>query len=100
MGPQLIVKFDDCGNRYTNVYFQPPPNYQLMYPCIVYRRNNDDVSHADNIGYILWRRYQVTVIDKDPDTEIPDRVARLPMSNSERDFSTDGLNHYIYYIYY
>lgn len=83
-----------------NVYFQPPPNVEMKYPCIVYRRDAAVTSFADNEPYKNKKRYQVTVIDKDPDSPIPDRVAALPTCTFDRFFTADNLNHDIYILFF
>lgn len=45
-------------------------------------------------------RYELTVIDKNPDSDILDRVASLPMCAFERHYTADNLNHDVYNIYY
>ena len=67
-------------NVTTNVYFQPPTNVQLKYPCIIYKRDFADTKFADNEPYGYKRRYMITVIDQNPDSEIPEKIAALPMS--------------------
>lgn len=83
-----------------NVYFQPPSNIQISYPCIVYNRYRQQNEFADNLVYNLKRRYQVTVIDTDPDSLIPDQVGSLPSAYMVRHFTTENLNHDVYYIYF
>lgn len=82
------------------VYFQAPPNTGMNYPCIIYRRDRSDTTFADNIPYRYKKRYQITVIDRDPDSVIPDKVAQLPMCTSERHFVVDNLNHDVFNIYF
>lgn len=83
-----------------NVYFQPPANVQLEYPCIIYSRDYADTRFADDMPYTYTKRYSVMVIDRDPDSELPDKVAALPMSTFNRYFATDGLNHDVFSVYY
>ena len=84
----------------ANVYFQPPPSVSMKYPCIVYSWSGSDSQFANNSLYATKRRYQVTVIDRDPDTKIPDRLmSRLPCG-SPKNYTADGLNHYSFDIYY
>lgn len=83
-----------------NVYFQPPSTIQLVFPCIVYSRYRALSEFADNEPYINTRRYQVTVIDRDPDSAILDKVASLPRCTSDRFFVADNLNHDVYNLYY
>lgn len=82
------------------VYFQPPETIRMTYPCIVYERDTGDTQFADNAPYIHKLRYTVTVIDRDPDSEIPGKVALLPMCIFDRHFTTDYLHHDVYKIYY
>lgn len=84
----------------SNVYFQPPSNIQMTYPCIVYNKDNLVVQHAANFPYRITKRYSITVIDRDPDSWIPDEVAKLPMCDFVRRFSADNLNHDIFNLYF
>jgi hypothetical protein len=83
-----------------NVYFQPPPNLQMVYPAIVYERDNAVSEFAGNKPYRHTKRYQVTVIDPDPDSEIHEKVAELPLTSFSRHFATAGLNHDVYNLYF
>ena len=83
-----------------NVYFQPPNGLKIEYPCIIYARDNAEVSYADNVPYRHTKRYTVTVIDRNPDSHIPDKVAELPLSSYNRFFTSDDLNHDVYTLYF
>ena len=83
-----------------NVYFQPPPTLTMAYPCIVYARSAADTTFANNALYIHKKRYEVTVIDRDPDSLIPDKVATLPLASFSRHFTSDNLNHDVYNVYF
>lgn len=80
------------------VYFQPPPNFVMEYPCIVYHRSNIRSTSADNEPYKLEKEYTVTVITNDPDDDVPDKIAKLPRCVFDRPFKTAGLNHDIFTI--
>lgn len=83
-----------------NVYFQPPTGLQMQYPCIVYERDDISTSFADNAPYRHKTRYSLTVIDPDPDSEIPYRVAALPMCVFDRHYKADGLNHDVFNLFF
>lgn len=83
-----------------NVYFQPPPSISLSYPCIVYQRDYADTKFADDIPYDHTLRYMVTVIDRNPDSDIPIKVASLQMSIFNRFYTADDLNHDVYVVYF
>ena len=82
------------------VYFQPPANIELSYPCIIYKRERFDRSFGNDRPYALFKGYQVTVIDRDPDSVIVDAVAKLPMSRHDRNFAVDNLNHDVFTLYF
>lgn len=83
-----------------NVYFQPPNGLQMKYPCIIYSRDYALTEFADNSPYRNTKRYMVTVVDRDPDSPIPDKVAKLPMSIFNRFYTADNLNHDVYNVYF
>lgn len=83
-----------------NVYFQPPANVQMNYPCIVYKRDTADTQFAGNKPYIYVKRYMVTVIDRNPDSEIPDKIAALPQCLFNRNYPANGLHHDVFNLYF
>jgi|SRR5436190_24403549 len=91
---QLLETFTE------NVYFQPPTNVQLKYPCIIYKRDFADTKFADDKVYNHTLRYMVIVIDPDPDSEIPGKVASMPMTLFNRFYTADSLNHDVYSVYF
>lgn len=86
------------GSR--NVYFQAPSNLQMSYPCIVYTRDNVKAKYADNRSYSFVKRYLVTVIDKNPDSPIPDKIAALPMCSFSRHYTAENLHHDVFTLYF
>lgn len=82
------------------VYFQPPTNAQIEYPCIIYKRNSIDPRWANGKPYNLEYSYSVTVIDRDPDSEIPGKIAALPKCNFDRFFTADNLNHNVFTLFF
>lgn len=84
----------------NKVYFQPPSTVSLVYPCIIYKRDKQKDFHADNILYTNKKKYIVTVIDPDPDSEIPDRIMQLKYSSFNKHYAPDGLNHDVYELFF
>lgn len=84
----------------ANVYFQPPENLKLEYPCIIYKRDFADTKFADDKPYNHTKRYTVMIIDQDPDSEIPDKIASMPMSLFNRFYTADNLNHDVYSVFF
>lgn len=83
-----------------NVYFQAPENVKMNYPCIIYSRDDAEFRHANNELYDQYKRYEIMVIDRDPDSDIPDKVASLPMCSFNRHYKADGLNHDVYQLFF
>ena len=101
MGTRLELQTlleETLGSR--NVYFQPPETLKISYPCIIYTRDYAVTNFADNNPYTHTKRYSVTVIDKNPDSLIPEMIAAMPMSTFVRHFTANNLNHDIYNVYF
>lgn len=86
------------GSR--NAYFQPPESIKMNYPAIVYSLDDIENLFADDGVYLSKKRYQVIVIDKDPDSTLIDKVAALPTSQYNRHYTQDNLNHDVFTLYY
>jgi hypothetical protein len=84
----------------AKVYFQPPENTKMVFPCIVYKRDFVDTKHANNLPYSQKTRYEVTVIDEEPDSPIVEKVKLLPETTFLRFFVSDQLNHDIYQVFF
>lgn len=83
-----------------HVYFQPPSNVQMTFPCIVYKRDAAETLFAGNNPYLHTKRYEVTVIDRNPDSLIPDKIASLPMCVFATQFAANNLNHSVFNLYF
>lgn len=95
---QLHQKLKTLGAK--KVYFQPPETVKMEYPCIRYELDGEDTKFADNKPHIRAKRYAVTVIDPDPDSNIPDKVGGFSMCKFDRKYTKDNLNHFVYILYY
>lgn len=82
------------------VYFQPPASLTLTYPCIVYKRSGIKSLFGDNIPYSLSNEYMLTVIYKDPDSDLVDKVAKLPKCKLDRTYTSDNLYHAVFTIHF
>jgi hypothetical protein len=89
---------DILGSR--NVYFQPPESYKIKYPCIIYSLSNMDKIFADNKSYLNKKSYQLIIVDKNPDSQIPNKVSELEYCHFNSFYASEGLNHFVFTIYY
>lgn len=85
-------------NGVKAVYFQAPT--VMVDPCILFERQDSDAKYADNIKYRFKKGYSVIVIDRDPDSSIPDQVEALPYTRFSRFYRANGLNHFAFQMYY
>ena len=84
-----------------NVYYQPPSNIALTYPCIVYRNNGESGLYANNITYLKQPIYVLTVIDRNPDGILPDTIRKAFGSASiGPSLVVDGINNTTITLYY
>ena len=77
----------------SNVYFEPPTSLKMKFPCIVYERAKLEPDYADNLPYKIDKVYYVTCIYDDPDSDLPLKLAQLPMSVHQRHYTSDN-KHY------
>lgn len=80
----------------TNVYYQIPEGFQMAYPCIVYELADAKVDHADNRPYTMTKQYEITLISRQADGPVWDRLINLPLTSFDRAFKFDGLYHYVF----
>ena len=86
------------GSR--NVYYQPPESVKMQYPAIVYFRNGIENNHANDSVYNQNVSYEIIVIYKDPDSEIPLAISQLPLCKFNRRYTADNLYHDVFTLYF
>lgn len=84
----------------SNVYYQSPSNVKMVYPAIRYKLNDVYKVPADDVAYMKKRQYLLTVIDKEPDNPVIDKILELPMSSFVRAYPADNLSHTVLSLYY
>lgn len=98
---QLDQELRELIGKSGHVYFQPPPSYKLKYDCIIYEQSNGKTDFAANMPYNFTKKYNLTLITRDPDTPLVRELAmRFPMIVMDRAYSADNLNHYVFTLYY
>lgn len=84
----------------SNVYFDPPSSVVMSYPAIVYKLDTIRTDHADNRPYMSSKRYQVIVIDSNPDTTLVDSIASLPSAGFQRSYKANNLHHFVFNLFF
>lgn len=91
----------------VHVYFQPPSNVtgagtvvrkNMVYPALLYSVDDYDISSADNMNYRVQKNYSVTLVTKDPDDPLSDKIAMIPTCRFNRQYIADGLYHWVFII--
>ncbi len=80
------------------VYFTPPANVKMLYPCIVYEETHLAVKHADDLQYLRYNEYEIKIITTDGDSQLPyELMDAFPYiaSYSGKRFVADNLHHYV-----
>jgi len=96
---KLQRELSEVGN--CKCYFDPPESIKLQYPCIIYSRMNGEAKYANDSIYGYMKSYSITVIDRDPDSEISDRLLEhFKYIMFERWYSYDELGHWSLRLYY
>ena len=96
---QEIIGPREDGKR--NVHFQPPESVKLVYPCIIYSRDDYDIDRADNSAYKRTQGYEVLVIEKDADSDLTEKLLdHFQMIRVSRYYTSDNLYHTALRLYY
>lgn len=89
------------GDSVKKLYFQPPENLKLEFPCIVYDMADVKIQKADNLPYTFHKQFTVTVIDKNPDSDIYEHILNgFEYASFDRSFKSDNFNHFVLTIYW
>lgn len=97
---EILIGLFEEGQE-AHVYFQPPSNLDMKYPCIIYNRDDIRVNHANNAPYKQVKRYQLTVVyNSGSEIALSDKVSQLPMCSFDRAFTADQLYHDVYDLYF
>lgn len=85
-------------NGVKNVYFNPPTNTRMEYPCIRFSLAGRPAEYADNRRYVTHESYTVTFITRDPATapKVLEQIEEIPLTEFDRPYVADGLYHYVY----
>lgn len=83
-----------------HVYYQPPENLKMEYPCIRYYKDDIETDYADDMKYSMYDIYHIVVISKRPDHEVIKKLLTLPYASFNRHYVSDELNHDVIKLYF
>lgn len=80
-------------------YLTPPSN-GMVYPCIKYELSEKNVRYSDNIKFLTFDRYVLTLIDVNPDSEYFEEILKMDYCEFDRSYIRDNLYHYVFTLYW
>ena len=83
----LQRKLESLGDITHKVYYQPPDDITIEYPCIIYERSNIKNTSADDTVYQQTYSYNIIVAEKSPVSALVEEVSKLT--------GIRFLNHYV-----
>ena len=91
-----------CGILETvKVYYQPPASVKMSYPCIRYSLSGISTDRANDKNYKKTNRYELVVMDRDPDSVIHEKILEhFSMCSFDRAYAADNINHWVLTLYY
>ena len=92
------IFYSILGN--TNVYFQKPESVKMEYPAIVFNFSRVENVYATNDVYGQKKRYEVTLIDPNPNSLYLEPLSKLRYCQHDRHFVNDGLYHDTFTLYF
>lgn len=82
------------------LYYQKPENIKLQFPCLIYKRINEDADYANNKIYRDASQWELILIDRAPDSDYIDKLKTIEYCRFSREYVSDNLYHSVYTIYY
>lgn len=84
-----------------NVYFQPPSNIQMSYPCIVYNKAGKYNLMGNDELYFSMQEYRLMLIERDPDSTVADEIVKhFRNCRIDQYYTVNNLNHTTLELYY
>lgn len=95
-----IIDITDPIDGDSHVYFQPPESVKMKYPAIRYKLKGYEKVYANDGGYRILPSYEVTLIDRDPDSIYFKQILDLQYCSFDRAYASDNLNHFVFTLHH
>lgn len=88
----------ESGFNGLNVYFRPPENLLLNYPCIVYEPKSLEASYANSVPYVIGTQFQVTLLSNLPGYSDARSALKMPgvVVNGHHTFVKEAVVHDVF----
>ncbi len=87
-------------NGDKHVYFNSPSGHNMVYPAIRYNLKTINGSYANNSVFLQQKAYELTLIDRNPDSIYVEKILQLPYCKFDRFYTADNLNHWTFTLFY
>lgn len=84
----------------SKVYFSPPESVKMTYPAVIYDCPSVSTKHANNGLYLATPKYEVILVDNNPDSGLFEKFLALPFASYVRHYVANNLDHYVFNIYF
>ena len=82
------------------VYYQPPENVKMTYPCFIISLDDTDIIYADGHPYYSRARFILTYITRSVNDEIISTLLNMKRYISfDRVYTADNLRHYVFNVH-
>ena len=94
-----LLKSQFSSQQEPHVYFQPPQNIQLVYPCMIYKITDLPQIWANNLPYHWDHAYHLTYLTRDPNDPVVEKLIALRKTKFGRYYTADNLHHFTFTIF-
>ena len=95
---KMLEGFQNEVGEEPHVYFQPPENVKLSYPCFVYTYDGVETLYASGKPYLRFDTYTVTYITKKVNPVLVKSMMKLSKVEFDRHFTSENLHHYVFIV--
>ena len=92
----MLEGFQEAAGETPHVYYQPPENLKIVYPCFVYSDSDVEVLYANDMPYLQYQEYVVTYMTRKASPPLVDAILRLPRVRFDRHYTSENIHHYAF----
>lgn len=100
---QLLQMLDELLDHIP-LYYDPPSETLMSYPCIRVTHDDLNIIHANNKKYSMMMSYTLTYLNEESVDvgldSITSKIINLEYCTFNRHYVSDNIHHYVFKIYY
>ena len=97
---ELQTLLENLDTRIKKVYYQPPDDSKMVFPCVLYEFSAEKPNYANNRKYRNRIAYTVTVVDSSPEPTILVKMGELPLCKHVAHYTKNNKNYDVYQLYF